>query len=177
MFLKSFSNSLHNWSTLAFDLYECVLVVWKTLFDEAWGPIYRGRLFLIIEGKDLQNLVNLGANLGLVGFAAFLRRSPCWSPETLTLRWRTATCPPAVAGRDSSPSVNFRGGPPHSSDRRAPAVAVQLRGGRWSPSDSRFPDYAFLLPFSAQICTFLTKHVKIPKCIEYANNGHVEWFW
>ena len=73
----------------------------KLSFDEARGPIYRGRLFLIIEGKNLQNLVNLGANLGLVGFAAFLRRAATPWPAVAALEYREFV-PSAVDRRTSS---------------------------------------------------------------------------
>ena len=62
---------------------------------------------LVVEGKDLQNMVNLRANLGHLGFAAFLRRAAA--------SW------PAVAALESRESVSS------AADRRTTSGGRQAR--------------------------------------------------
>ena len=56
---------------------------------------------------------------------------------------------------------------------RAQQAAGMGPACRWVALQFQLPDLTFLWLFSALFCTFITKHVKIPKCIKYANNEHV----
>ena len=171
MFLKSCSNSLHQWSTLSLDLYEVFCNYKFSLFDEAWGLIYREKPCLVVEGKKSPKYGKTGRK----SRASRIRRLFPAGRRTLAGGRRVGfqrVCflggglPHILRrspGETSLSSTFFRGGPLHWSARRAPAVAAYIRGGRRSPFDSRFPNLTFWLPFSAQLCTFLTKHVKIPK--------------
>ena len=88
--------------------------------------------FLIIEGKDLQNMVNLGAESSPLGYTAFLWRVAARSPEPLPLRRWADARPLAVAARSPEPLplrrwAAIRHLPPGACSRRTPC------GGHRSP--------------------------------------------